>query len=78
MAKFVRSGLDRIAFDIAYRDLLADKTLKTVDLIAIAQLYSRGKSTSKKTEALEAIRKRFVELRQIEALSENAAKARPW
>ncbi len=56
----------------------ADKRAKAADVVAIAHGYAKGRKPKSKTDALTAIRKRFVELRQIETLSENAEKARPW
>lgn len=76
--KLSATGLDRDRFDAAYAELSADKRLKAAEIIAIAQSYAKGRKPRSKSDAMTAIRKRFVELRQIETLSRNAEKARPW
>lgn len=76
--KLTATGLDREQFDSAYSDLASDKRLKAAEIIAIAQAYAKGRKPKSKSDAMTAIRKRFVELRQIETLSRNAEKARPW
>lgn len=76
--RFGRTGLDREHFNNVLADLVADKRAKAADVVAIAHAYAKGRKPKSKTDALTAIRKRFVELRQIETLSKNAEKARPW
>ncbi len=76
--RFRRTGLNREHFDDVLAELVADKRAKAADVVAIACGYAKGRKPKSKTDALTAIRKRFVELRQIETLSKNAEKARPW
>ncbi len=73
-----KTGLDREHFDGAYKEMMADERLRAVEVVAIAHAYAKGRKPKSKADALTAIRKRFVELRQIETLSRNAEKARPW
>ncbi len=76
--RFGRTGLNREHFDDVLAELVADKRTKAAEVVAIAHGYAKGRKPKSKTDALTAIRKRFVELRQIATLRRNAEKARPW
>jgi hypothetical protein len=78
VARFGKTGLNRELFDGTLKSLMADNRVKASDVVAIAHAYAKGRKPKSKADALTAIRKRFVELRQIETLSRNAEKARPW
>lgn len=70
---------DKQAFEAALAELNADARLKTPDFVAVAKAYAgASKRVTSKAAAMEAIRKRFVELVRFEAKNALAAKSRPW
>lgn len=70
---------DKQAFEAALAALNADPRLKSPELVAIAKAYAgSSKRIGSKAAAIDAIRKRFVELVRFEAKNALAAKSRPW
>lgn len=77
--KLEAAKTDRGQFEAAYNELTADKALKSPDLVAIAKAYAgAAKRITSKKAALDAIRKRFVELVRFDAKNGLAARSRPW
>lgn len=77
--KLSAARTDRSSFEATYAELATDKRLSVEEIVAIALAYRNGggKPTSKRS-ALEAIRKRFLELVRGQAQIAQASKARPW
>ncbi|MEW5963972.1 MAG: hypothetical protein AB1749_10470 [Pseudomonadota bacterium] len=70
---------DSKAFEATLAELSADPRLKAPEIVAIAKAYAgSSKRVTSKAAAMEAIRKRFVELVRFEAKNALAAKSRPW
>lgn len=73
------AGRDRVRFDAAIARIEVDTQLRLPELVSIALQYrGGGTKPSSKRAALEAIRRRFLELVRDHAQSVQAAKARPW
>ena len=71
--------IDDAKFDDIFRRLSEDRTIAALDVVAIANGYAIiGERPTSKKNALEKIRKRFVELVRAEAKVLAAAKVRPW
>ena len=77
VAQLKAAGIEPSAFDRAFAELEADKAMKAEELAQIATSYCLRKVKSRK-QALEAIKKRFVELRRQHNKDKIAEKARPW
>lgn len=72
-------GTDRASFDPLVAEIERDAAVKSGEIIAIAKAYAgASKRITSRTAALDAIRKRFVELIRFDAKNELAAKSRPW
>lgn len=71
-------GIDKAKFDALMSVLTSDKFVRVADVVAIATNYDRGRKPKSKADAFVAIRKRFIELRQIATLTANAEKARHY
>lgn len=70
---------DRASFDPVVAEIERDARVKSPEIIAIAKSYAgAAKKIGSRAAALEAIRKRFVELVRFDAKNELAAKSRPW
>lgn len=79
VARLVRAGEQRPAFEIIFTELKGDDQLKAADVIAIAHRYGGGgKKPSSKAMALAAISKRFVEIVRFHAKNKVAERVRPW
>lgn len=72
-------GTDRAAFDPLVAEIERDGNVKSAEMIAIAKAYAgAAKKITSRTAALDAIRKRFVELIRFDGKNDLAAKTRPW
>lgn len=79
VARLVRAGGQRPAFEVILAEIKADDRLKAADIVAIAQRYNGGgKKPSSKAMALAAISKRFVEIVRFHAKNKVAERVRPW
>ena len=73
------AGKDRAAFEAAFSALKEDDDLRINDAIAIAVAYRGGGVRPRsKTQALEMIEKRFVEIVRDAKKNAAAARMRPW
>ena len=73
------AGEDRVAFETALAELRADEELRVNDVIAIAVGYRRGGVRPRsKTQALQMIEKRFVEIVRDAKRNAVASRVRPW
>lgn len=77
VAQLKAAGTDAAAFDAALEQITADPHIKASELAEIATAYCLRKVKSR-AQALEALRKRFVELRRQQNKDKIAEKARPW
>lgn len=79
VARLIRVGDQRPAFETVLADIKSDDRLKAADIISIAQRYNGGgKKSSSKAMALAAISKRFVEIVRFHAKNKVAERVRPW
>lgn len=70
---------DKTAFEAALAELTSSPQVKAAEVIAIAKAYAgASKRIGSRAAAIEAIRKRFVELVRFEAKNALAARSRPW
>jgi len=73
------AGEDRTAFQAAFSALRGDQALRVNDVVAIAVAYRGGGVRPRsKTQALEMIERRFVEIVRDTKKIASAARMRPW
>lgn len=77
VAQLKAAGVDPEAFDRVFDEISADPNIKANELAEIATAYCLRKVKSR-SQALESLRKRFVELRRQQNKDKIAEKARPW
>ena len=73
------AGMDRAVFEAAFSALKGDGNLRVNDVIAIAVAYRGGGVRPRsRTQALELIERRFVEIVRDAKKNAAAARMRPW
>jgi len=77
VAQLKAAGTDSAVFERVLAEITADKVIKANEIAEIATGYCLRKVKSR-AQALEAINKRFVELRRQQNKDKIAEKARPW